>query len=156
MNLPQDPYDLDSFFIKPTDERGHGDKINARVPPDLARLVDIIVSSKMFPYKTSSDFFRDAVWRLAGLLAPKIEYHEGTTIMAKLGAVEEILKVQEDGEKLLRVVDNLSQRLMVVDTIEEKRKLVGKVKKNFEQVKEVYWRDRCLRTLRERFGEYLG
>jgi len=155
MNLPQDPYDLDQFFIKPTDEKGHGNKINARVPPDLSRLVDIIVSSKMFPYKTSSDFFRDAVWRLAGLLAPRIEYHEGTTIMAKLGAVEEILRTQEAGEKLLHVVDELSQRLIMVDNTEEKKKLVGKVKKNFEQVKETYWRDRCLRTLKERFGEYL-
>jgi len=155
MNLPQDPYDLDSFFIKPTDEKGHGNKINARVPPDLSRLVDIIVSSRMFPYKTSSDFFRDAVWRLAGLLAPKIEIHEGTTIMAKLGAVEEILKTQEAGEKLLHVVDNLSQKLMMVDSVEERKKLVGKVKKNFEQVKEVYWKDRCLKALKERFGEYL-
>ena len=154
MNLPSDPYDLDQFFIKPTDERGHGNKVQARIPPDLARLVDIIVSSKKFPYQTGSDFYRDAIWRLAGLLAPKIDYHEGRTIMAKLRAAEEVLKAQEAGEGLLKVLDNLNFRLAVLDSVEEKKKLVAKIKEDFSSVTEDYWRERALRTLKEKFSEY--
>lgn len=155
MNLPSDPYSLEQFFIKPTDERGHGDKVAARIPPDLARVVEIIVHSKKLPYQTSSDFFRDAVWRLAGLLAPQIDSHEITTIMGQLGAVEELLKPMEAGEKLLKVLDNMGTRLMALDDNEERKKLVARVKERISQVKDDYWRERTLRALRDRYGEYL-
>jgi len=155
MNLPRNPYDLDQFFIKPTDERGHGDKIQARIPPDLARIIDIIVSSKKFPYQTSSDFFRDSVWRLAGLLTPEVDRHEGRTIMAKLRAAEETLKAQEAGEGLLKVLDNLGLRLSALDSIEERKRIVAKIQKEFSTVTEGYWRERALRSLKERYGEYL-
>ena len=155
MNLPSDPYSLEQFFIKPTDERGHGDKVSARVPPDLSRMVEIIVHSKKFPYQTSSDFFRDAVWRLCGLLAGEVDSYEITTIMAQLGAAEEILKPVEAGEKLLKVLDNLGSRLMALDDNNERKKMVGSVGEAFGQVKDPYWRKRCLRLLKERYGEYL-
>jgi len=155
MKFATDPYDLNEFFVKPTDERGHGPKLNARVPPDLARLVEVIVSSRKFPYRTESDFFRDAVWRLAGYLAPQIEAYEGTTILAKLMAAEESLKVQEAGEKLLQVIESLGQRLMALDSPTERKRLVGKIESQMAQVKEDYWRERALRLLKERYGEYL-
>lgn len=155
MDLPQDPYSLDQFFIKPTDERGHGNKVQARIPPDLARVVEIIAQSGKFPYRTASDVFRDSIWRLAGLLAPRVDDYESKTIMAKLRAVEETLKAQEAGEGLMRVIDNLGLRLMALDDAEERKKLAGKVRKEFSTVTEDYWRKRALRVLKERYGEYL-
>ena len=155
MNLPSDPYDLDSYFIKPTDEKGHGDKVQARVPPDLSRVVDIIISSKKFPYRTSSDFFRDAIWRLAGLLAPKVDSYEGTTIIARLSIMEEILKPVKAGELLLKEIEDLGLRLLALDNLSEKKKLVKAIEENLKKVSSDYWRDRCLRTLKERYGEYL-
>ena len=155
MDLPQDPYSLDQFFIKPTDEKGHGNKVQARIPPDLARVVEIIAQSGKFPYRTASDFFRDSVWRLAGLLAPKVDDYESKTIMAKLRASEETLKVQEAGEGLMRVIDDLGLRLLALDDVEERKKLVGKIRREFSGVTEDYWRKRALRTLKERYGEYL-
>lgn len=154
MNLPGDPYDLNQFFIKSTDERGHGNKIQARIPPDLARIVEIIVASKRFPYQTSSDLLRDSIWRLAGLLAPKVDSYELTTIMAQLSASEELLKPVEAGEKLMKVLDNLGLRLMALDSNDERKKLVGKIKEELERVREPYWKERALRTLKERYGEY--
>jgi len=154
-DLPSDPYSLDQFFIKPTDDRGHGDKVQARIPPDLARVVEIVARSGKFPYRTSSDFYRDAIWRLAGLLAPKMETYESNTIMSKLRAVEETLKSQEAGENLMRVIDDLGLRLMALDRLDERKKLVGKVRKEFGWVTEDYWRERALRVLKERYGEYL-
>jgi len=155
MNLPSDPYALDQYFIKPTDDRGHGNKIQARIPPDLARIVDIIVASKRFPFQTTSDFFRDSIWRLAGLLAPKVDSYELTTIMAQLRASEELLKPVEAGEKLLKVLDNLGLRLMALDSNEERKRIVKRIEEEFERVKEPYWKKRALKTLKERYGEYL-
>lgn len=155
MNLPSDPYVLDQFFIKPTDERGHGDKVQARIPPDLARIVEIIVASKRFPYQTVSDLFRDSIWRLAGLLAPKVDSFELTTIIAQLRASEELLKPVEAGEKLLKVLDNLGLRLMALDSNDERKRLVKTIEKEFGRVREPYWKERALRTLKERYGEYL-
>jgi len=155
MKLPIDPYSLEEFFVKPTDEKGHGDKVSARVPPDLSRLVEVIVASKKFPYKTSSDLFRDAIWRLAALLSPHIDSFEGTTIIARLNIMEEILKPYRAGEKLVAEIDSLGLSLLALDSLSEKKRLVGITKENLEQVSSPYWRERALKLLREKYGEYI-
>ena len=150
-----DPYDLDSFFVKPTDVKGHGEKMSARVPPDLARVVDVIISSKKFPYKASGDFIRDAVWRLASLLSPLVDSYEGTTIMARLSIMEEILKPVKAGESLIKEIEDLGLRLLSLDNLSQKKKLVKAIKENLEAVSSDYWRDRSLRLLEGKYGEYL-
>lgn len=155
MDLAKDAYSLTEFFVKPTDDRGHGDKVAARVPPDLARLIDIIVSSRKYPYRTSSDVLRDFIWRGCSLLAPDLESPEASTILAKLRSIEETLKLSEAGEKLVDMVDGLGLRLLAIDDKDEKKRVVTNVQTNLEEVKSDYWRKRSLKLIRERYGEYL-
>jgi len=150
-----DPYSLDEFFVKPTDEKGHGDKVSARVPPDLARLVEVIVASRRFPYQTSSDLFRDAIWRLAGFLSTQIDSFEGTTITVKLMASEETLRFQKSHSGLLKVVDDLAVELIALDSRTEKKRVVKRIWDHFESIKEPYWKERAQRSLKEKYGEYL-
>jgi len=155
MNLPRDPYSLNEYFIKPTDEKGHGPKLNCRVPPDLARLVEVLVASKKFPYETSSDFMRDAVWRLCGVLVPQVDSHESATIFAKLRTIQNTLESYKAGEDLIRVIESLGLRLVGLDSKSERKKLVDITRYDMEKVSDPYWRGRALRVLKERFGEYL-
>ena len=154
--LPVDPYSLNEFFVKPTDEKGHGEKLNARVTPDLARLVEIVVASKKFPYKTSSDLFRDAIWRLCGLLAPVVDSHQASDLMTRLNMMESLNEEHEGYEKLAQVVNGLGLRLLAIKSPGHKKELI---KEQFELARGIrndYWRELIIEMIKEKYGEYLS
>ena len=156
MNFPVDPYSLDEFFIRPTDEKGHGDKVQARITPDLARLMEIIVSSRRFPYRTSSDLFRDAIWRLCGLLASVVDSHKASDIMTRLNMMEELNEEQLGHERLAQTVNDLGLRLLAIRSPEHRSKLVHQQYKLAEGIKNDYWREVITGMIKDKYGEFLG
>jgi len=156
MQFPVDPYSLDEFYIKPTDERGHGQKIQARITPDLARLVEVLIASRRFPYKTSPDFIRDATWRLAGLLASVSDSHQASDIMTRLNMMEELNEEQQGYERLSQVVSDLGLRLLAIRSPKHRKKLVSEQYNLAQGIKNDYWRDLIAGMIKEKYGEYLG
>jgi len=155
MQFPVDPYSLDEFYIKPTDEKGHGQKIQARITPDLARLVEILVASKRFPYKTPPDFVRDATWRLAGLLASVDDSHQASDLMTRLNMMEDLNEEQAGYERLSQVVSDLGLRLLAIRSLEHRKDLVGEQYKLAGGIKNSYWRGLITGMIREKYGEYI-
>lgn len=155
MNFPNDPYSLDEFFIKPSDEKGHGDKVQARIPPDLARMVEVLAASKKFPYKTSSDLFRDAVWRLCGLLVPVVDSHQASDLMTRLNMMEDLNEEQQGYERLSQAVNELGLRLLAIKSLEHRKKLVREQYKLAEGIKNDYWMGFITGMIKEKYGDLL-
>ena len=154
--LPVDPYDLNDFYIKPTDEKGHGEKLGARIQPDLARLVEVIVASKKFPYKTSPDFVRDAIWRLCGLLASVVDSHQASDLMTRLNMMENLNEEQAGYERLSQVVNELGLRLLAIKSPEHRRKLVREQYELASGIRNDYWRGLITEMIKEKYGDYLS
>lgn len=155
MNFPVDPYSLDEFFIKPTDEKGHGDKVSARVTPDLGRIVEVLVSSRKFPYKTSSDLFRDAIWRLCGLLVSVVDSHQANDLMTRLNMMESLNEEQQGYERLAQAVSEMGLRLLSIRSPEHRKKLVKEQYNLAEGIKNDYWRGLITGMIKEKYGELL-
>jgi len=155
MQFPADPYSLDEFYIKPTDEKGHGQKVQARITPDLARLVEILVASKKFPYKTPPDFFRDAIWRLCGLLVSEVDSHQANDLMTRLNMMEDLDEEHLGYERLSKSVSNLGMRLLEVRSLDHRRKLVREQYSLASGIKNDYWMGLLTGMIKEKYGEYL-
>jgi len=155
MKFPIDPYSLDEFFIKPTDEKGHGKKVSARITPDLGRLVEVLVSSRKFPYRTSSDLFRDAIWRLCGLLTPMADDHQASDLMTRLNMMEDLNEELLRYEKASQVINDLGLRLLAIKSLEHRKEMVKMQYKLAEGIKNDYWRETIVGMIKERYGEYL-
>lgn len=55
--------ELDTFIVPARDEKGISVPLNLHVPPYLERQIEIILSSRRFPYLRVSDFVRHALVR---------------------------------------------------------------------------------------------
>ncbi len=56
-----DNYDLDEFYTRSVDKRGHHSSAYISIPPELSAEIQEMVASKSFPaYRTAGHFWRDA------------------------------------------------------------------------------------------------
>ncbi len=154
MDLPENPHSLDNIFGRSTDEKGHSERIQVRVPPDIGRLCSVIVGTGKLEYETVSDLVRDAIWHRLADIVPNIDNHEGATLFAKVNAMRDVLRSQKSNEDFMQIVNTLGSSLLMLDSREERTKLVGKILKQAESITEVYWRNKCVKILKERYGEY--
>jgi len=99
--LHLDQVDLmeDDWNVPATDNRGHSAKLTTRVPPVMARAVEQLVQSRVYPFPTSDDFQRFAI-RLA---LHVLNRAAGGHVVTTLTAAEAIVKIVRDYENLQAV-----------------------------------------------------
>lgn len=76
-------FDNDEWFTPAQDSKGHSTKVWFRLPPIIARELEVILASKCFPYQTTDDLIRHAVYRHIFLLhmeRPNMKRHLLTAI----------------------------------------------------------------------------
>ena len=59
-----------------------GLSIGARIPDDLVRMIDKLLSKEEVPYQTRSDFLRDACWALAQAIQHMLEIDDPALLSA--------------------------------------------------------------------------
>jgi Arc/MetJ-type ribon-helix-helix transcriptional regulator len=93
--LEMDPHTASS------DAKGHNNHIGLRVPPDISRQIAEQVESGLTPYKTQSDWVRDAIGVF--LVISRLRYFKDTAIAA----------VWSRRQKLWQVASKAQQRTLV-------------------------------------------
>jgi hypothetical protein len=128
--------DLDNFFIPGRDEKGASQAITFHVPPYLARLVNIMVHSKRFPYVGGEDLVRHAVVRHLRWLCGIRE----TIKPQMVPMLEVILEANRDAEfrikaeKAFKLIDAKVEYYMRNGEVAEAVRLVGFIMQRVNEV----------------------
>src|SRR3990167_1708695 len=58
----QEPdYHPDKFYVSASDSRGHNQPLQVYIPPQVHAMIRGLIESKEFPFRSNSDFVRDAI-----------------------------------------------------------------------------------------------
>ena len=146
------------FVIPASDAQGHSTKVGFRCNHAYVRRIDIIISSKKFPYKTSSDLLRHALHLHLDYLS-KLEPEIGVD-MASIEVVNEIINAEQERidfgksfEKLSLTVQDLLSRGAGAQG--EAKRLVLEVSAKVDSMGKGYWRDWYSQEIKNRFGYLL-
>lgn len=69
---PHDGYSEDIYFLRSTNQKGFGERIQARLAPEIMGAIGTMVESRLTPYKNISEFIRDAAWHRLHYLNEKV------------------------------------------------------------------------------------
>jgi hypothetical protein len=128
--------DLDNFFIPGRDEKGASQAITFHVPPYLARLINIMVHSKRFPYVGGEDLVRHAIVRHLRWLCGIRE----TIKPQMVPMLEVILEANRDAEfrikaeKAFKQIDAKVEYYMRNNEVAEAVRLVGFIMSRVNEV----------------------
>ena len=149
-------YNPKDFIVPAGDDKGHNIRLQVRCIPAYSRRIDVLVSSRKFPYKTSSDLIRDAIHRHLNFLSelePKIPVNMASLEMVNriINADREKIEFAGSFEKLSRTVQELLGR----GAKGEARRLVLEVSHQVDRMEAGYWRDWYRQEIKSRFGHLL-
>ena len=136
-----DPYSMEEFVFHSTDRKGHHATVGPfAIPPELDYLVDRIVESKCFPFRTNGDFWRDAGYRLALFLHDHQEDGLGNFLQSIKTLSDSCMEEEYNRkyeEQLREIV------LMINSTPSHDRKvyLARRVAHDIDSMPDGYWKD---------------
>ena len=144
------------FVIPASDAQGHSTKVGFRCSHAYMRRIDVIISSKKFPYKTSSDLLRHGLHLHLEYLS-KLEPGSGVD-MASIEAVNTIINAENERIEFGKSFDKLSltvQDLLVRAPKGEAKRLILEVLRKVERMEPGPWKDWYQQEIKRRFGHLL-
>jgi len=149
-------YKEESFIIPASDAKGHSVRQGFRCTPGHDRQMNIILSSRRFPYKTKPDLLRHAMDRhLKWLLTLDSSL---PSVMTQIGIITEILKDEEFHQEFRRIFDRMGDAVanyMSQGSNTEAQRIILQVIAQVKKMPEGYWRDRYLTEIKQRYGHLL-
>lgn len=150
---------LSEFLVPAQDQHGHSARLESRCPPSMVRDVNILVETKLFPWKNKSDFVRWAV--VAGYKAASEAVESG--LISNMSATTRTLIMAYQAEQanldyrdtLDYMTKTISQLLSSGATVNAKR-LVRETLASIANMDDAYWRKRYDDDFTERFGYLVG
>lgn len=156
----EDLIDPNEFRIPSKNLHNHHERCQFYTQPEHLNQVSVVLSSKIFPYRTRGDLIRHALIRHLRYLhdtAARLK-KPIPSVMSAVDAIIEVMKEEEFRVELEQVVNRLAQLVsgMLSRGAEvEARKLVMKIKRFVRQMPDGYWRTRYVTEIDERFGYLL-
>jgi hypothetical protein len=151
-------YDLEEFLGSGQDDHGNSVRMQFRCPPVVERELEIILSSKRFPYKTPSDIVRHAVYRHLHWLhemEPEIPRHH----LAGLEAINEVMRDTElraQTEKTFVKLDQMIEERLAAGEHQEALRLIQNTKQRVIALSDSRWRRIWLERFKQKYARYLG
>ena len=150
-----DNVDIDprEFTIPATDNKGHSERVWARITPGHDRQISVVLNSHWFPYRSRGDIVRHALQKhLAWLetLAPV------PSISAQVDAINEIMRDEEFNREFDEVISKLSEQVghyLSMGNVGKARGLVSRVLSKVEMMPDSEWKDSYQKTISDRFGQ---
>ncbi len=147
----------DEFRVPGKDTQGHSSRVWCTVQPDHERLVDIIVQSRRFPYRTKGDLYRHAIDRHVKWL----ETLGGEGISSIYQTVDVILDVMREEERhadFRAVFDPLATRIanyLSQGQIDMAASLAARINSHIEAMPDGMWKEKYQAEMVRRFGYLL-
>lgn len=147
--VPLQALDPAGFRVPASDAKGHSVRKYVRVMPMMAHMIDVILSSRQFPYKTEAELIRHAIMRHINWLESigGIESVSGV-----VEAASAVLKEDQMYEEYQAIFTSLRNRVHdYIDRGEnqEARRLVTEMRSHFNRMPDGYWKNRYAKQLKE-------
>ncbi len=153
-------YDPDEFYCRASDKRGHSGQVYVRTPPEVMALVEQVMESKLFPYRTYGDLMRDGLVHRVNYLRSKVENKEIDAALIRVLAIERIIREEEFDRELSDMVRRLEA--IIDERLKDHKfgkleaaKIVQSVLDNVNAMPEGYRRQRYSSIFEEKYGYLL-
>ena len=104
LNQPDTP---DEFVFHATDQKGHHSTLpKVAIPPEMGQLLNEIMASGDFPYRTKLDIVRDALYHRLKWLCDNQGLGHGD-LLKRIKAIDAILAEEEASSKYLQQMEAL-------------------------------------------------
>jgi hypothetical protein len=146
-------YDPAHFIVPASDTKGHGVRKDFRLSVSMAREIEVVVASKLFPFMDASDLLRWCVRE--GLARLNAMEEVPNSVFGQAEAAMEIareLVYQKQYEAVFVQMDEAFQVARGHGALTEIRKLYARVQAQFQKMPEGFWRTHYLGELARRYG----
>jgi hypothetical protein len=148
---------LDEFMVPSRDNTGSSSTITISIPPILDRQLEVLVSSKRFPYATKRDLIRHGVVRHSVWLLT-IRESVPRHVQSMCDAIIELCRDDEIATKMEQVFQLLRHRVSHhIDNGDhmEAVGLISQVKQMLREMKPSVWVRKFTQEFDDQFGGYL-
>jgi hypothetical protein len=153
-------YDPDEFYCRASDKRGHSGQVYVRIPPEVLSLVEQVMESKLFPFRTYGDLMRDGLVHRVNYLRSKVENKEIDAALIRVLAIERIIREEEFDKELSDMVRRLEA--IIDERLKDHKygkleaaKIVRSVLDNVVAMPEGYRRQRYSSIFEDKYGYLL-
>jgi len=153
----QEVVNLSEFKQPSSDTKGHSERLSqTRVHPSTARQVGEIIQSSIWPYKTTTDFIRHAIYRHIKWLDSigPIQFHD-----TAVDAVRDILREEDEHRTFLDSMEKLKSEIdfhVSNGRDEHAKKILARIQSHISLMPdEESWKAIYQKELDEKFGHLL-
>jgi len=149
---------LEEFYNSASDNKGHNTRLQTLAPPGVKRDIELILSSKKFPYESAADLIRHAVVEHLRRL------HEVEPLIQRgvLTALEMMQELAKDEQFDIQVQDTFDQfRQLITNLIERAdhagvTRTVALARTFLINQRESRWKDKMLADFNTQYLRYLA
>jgi len=137
-------YSQEEWMIPARDTNGFSNRTYFRLSPAMERAMSVVIQNKSFPYRTTSDLIRHALYRHLGFLH-KLEPTMPKHYYGALDAIAEVVRDDEHRTEMESVFDTLGKRIehhLNIGDLGEAYRLAALVKSRIAVLEPSAWKDR--------------
>jgi hypothetical protein len=135
-------YPIGEFLVPAADGNGHSVAVATRVPPQMKRLIDMVLSTHEFPFHTSADVVRYCIREGLTALGKRSKKKEIPTFYAQLRSWCSIAESQNEHlyyERMLHGLKKSVDDMVASGNVPAARKLLRQVAVDVKNIDEPYW-----------------
>lgn len=148
-------YTEEDFIIPAQDTKGHSERIFVRCQPGHVRDLNVIVNSKRFPFKTSGDILRLAIKQMIQELS---RMEPIPSVAQQVNTVIQLVRDEQFHQEFNECFDQIARsmdRYINGGAKDQARRLLIKIKNQFDEMPDGYWKVKYLKELGVRYKDYL-
>lgn len=155
-NLYKDKYKPEEFIIPGQDQNGNSVRLWCRVVPLLDRAIDVLFSSRKFPFKAKGDVMRWCI-KVGAERLNEMEPIAGS-VLAQVDAMMSVLRDEEHNHAYLTVFNTMQATIgmhIQAQALGEARRVISTMHGMIMKMEDGYWRNRYIKELEAKFGHLL-
>lgn len=143
------------FRIPASDTKGHNIRNWFRCMPAMARQVEQVIQSKVFPYRTKGDLFRHALHRHMHWLST---IGEVPSVSKQVDVILEIMRDEEMSNDFSLVFEKMEERIsshMASSSLGEATRLVIRICAIIDEMPDGFWKDKYAKQIKDKYGNLI-
>jgi len=145
----------DDFRVPASDTKGHSARQWFRCIPTMARVLEQIIQSKQFPYRTKGDLLRHALHRHIGWLG---SLEPMITVSGQVDTIIEVMRDEEMSNDFALVFTKMGERVsqhLQDGADREAIRLIMTVQSHVNKMPDGFWKDKYKKEMKKKYGNLL-
>lgn len=155
-------YDPSDYIVPAQDNKGHSERLWVRVQPMLDRQLDIIKSSKHFPFRTKGDVVRYCVDKTVRELLSTAEKagERLASVMTQVDVIKDFVRDEIYHQDFISTFEDFNraiQRYVGTGALGEAKRMIAQVDAYIDRMPECYWKTEYKKKMDKDYGHlYAG